>query len=216
MLDPNYTQQFAEYEAPVYVTFNHKNNITTLGPASGHPSTVLYFRQEIRNYLASALPAEYKTNETYPHELLARLTHSIVKMVADLQLAYYFYLNSTTTLPLTEEQLRGLKVSASSMRVEAELKEVIRHHHPLTEEIILPYLTQNETEPIQKWLHNIRTTTNQGLIDVAGIVKDTLTYLPKPPANTHVGADAAMYHQINTTPNSNEYTPTPGINPNLI
>ena len=39
MLDPNYTHQFAEYEAPVYVTFNHKNNITTLGPASGHPST---------------------------------------------------------------------------------------------------------------------------------------------------------------------------------
>lgn len=216
MFDPEYYRLFAEYEPPVYVTFNHKNGILTLSPASGHPSTVLYLRKDIRNYLATILPEEYKTPETYPHELLARLTHSIVKMVADLQLAYYLYTNSTTTLPLTEEQARGLKVSASNMRVQVELKEVIRHHHPLTEEIILPYLTQNETEPIQKWLHNVRTTTNQGLIDTADIIKDTLAYLPKPPTGTHIGTDATMYNQTLPTTNTNEYTPNPGINPNLI
>jgi hypothetical protein len=201
------------YEAPVYQPYNSDG---THNASAGHASTALYTGNDIERKVFDVLPDELKEVDTFPDETVYYITNAFIQIIAELQLAYQFYLNETHALRLTTAQQRGFKTSASNMRVQAVVRQTQELFYPLTYDIIEPHIVEHNMEAITDWVQKIKSRANVALGRIAQNFCHTFDGVPSPPEGYYVGEDAEHYETFAQGENSHDYAPVGIISLNAL
>lgn len=201
------------YEAPVYQPYNGDGSHNA---AAGHASTALYTGNDIERKVFEVLPDELKEADTFPDETVYCITNAFIQIIEELQLAYQFYLNETHALPITTEQQRGFKTSASNMRVQAVVRQTQELFYPLTYDIIEPHIVEHDMEAITDWVQKIKSRANVALGRIAQNFSHTFAGVPSPPEGYYVGEDAEHYETFVQGENSHDYAPVEIISLNAL
>lgn len=201
-MNSNYAM--ADYEAPVYAVFNRNGTWNT---AAGHVSSCLYTYNDLQRKVYEALPEIKRDTKLFPHETVAYMTERFVTLVNDLQLHYQFYVNRINYIYMTEPQLRGLKNAASSMRVQAVVRQAQELFHPLTCKMVEDHALTGDTFEIEEWLEGIKQTASRMLIANADVFFKTASELPTPPDGAYAGEDTQTFQEQapENNYNDNEY-----------
>lgn len=197
-----------EYEAPVYSPFNRDD---TWNAAAGHASTALYTGSDLERKVFELLPDELRSVDNFPDATVYHMTNEFIRIIAELQLGYMFYINQRVTLPLDEAQLRNLKNSASSMRIQHVVRQTQELFHPLTYDIIKPHIEDGDSQAIDSWVQDIKSRANTALRRIAQNFIYTIAGVPQPPEGYYTGENAQHYEEFSQDINDYNYKPISAV-----
>lgn len=169
---------FAEYEAPAYSPFNKDG---TWCAAAGHISSTLYTHLDLQKKIYDILPDEMKESGTFPRVAHQYIVYRFLEMLVYIQNQYREILNPMSP-KLTEDQRRGLKNATSSMRVQAVCRQQQELFHPLTYDIIEPYITDEDTTAIDAWIQRIGDDSVATFNEIVNNFNNTVGIAPYIPA----------------------------------
>lgn len=168
---------FADYEAPVYLVFNKDGSWCA---AAGHISSTLYTHLDIQKKIYNVLPDEMKESGNFPRVAHQYIVYRFLEMLIYIQNQYREILNPLMS-DLTEAQRRNLKNSASAMRVQAVCRQQQELFHPLTYEIIEPYITNEDSTAIDAWIQRIGDDSAATFNEIVNNFNNTIGIAPYTP-----------------------------------
>jgi hypothetical protein len=169
---------FDEYEAPVYCFLNKDGS---LNASAGHVSSTLYTHLDLQKKIYDILPEEMKESGAFPRVAHQYTVYRFLEMLIHVQNLYTRILNPAYP-ELTEGKRRGLKNAGSSLRTQAVCRQQQELFHPLTYEIIEPYITDEDGTAIDAWVQRICNDSIMALNEIVNNFNNTIGMLPSAPA----------------------------------